>query len=810
MRKFFLAIKNHFKKAQYVYICVFITVYILSLGITNFPSFLGRLVESCKDFGLSIAYAFCDLFNIENNISPTVNVYPNYNFLNVRNWVYSLFKIETTPTISNPTTFIPSEWEMFKVNWGIYWKRFATKRVFFSYLIEVITWLCWLCTFLMIVLPALYGLFKLFKKVYFKPKLSNVAKDSRPLRSWRWFYRRIFKPIKGWFLGLFSFIRERENLYKFWLLIALLYFNVFTILLEFIAYYIYFAISFDVVNIYRQVYKLFLDLWAFFSFFPWWGYVVIALVIFAFLGRKTGFNRLRHNERRNRGFINEQGVVTYIYAEMGGNKTSMLTDMALSMEVQLRDDALKIILECDACFPNFPWLRFERELKQCYAHHVIYDKWSCIRWIRQKEKEFCENPCAENLYGYDINEYRCTYDNNLYEETIFEVLKDYALAYTIYTTESSLIVSNYSIRVDSLLEDLGNFPLWNTDFFDRDSRLIDSFSRHSHILDFDMIRLGNQIVKNNPNRYAFGWGVWVITEADKEFKNTLELQEVKGASDECNQKNDLTHVLFKMSRHACYIRHRNMVRICADMQRIENITANLRGIGQVALIDDSSEDSTVLPFYSPYRLFSPFLLRLKDRLDGLYLNSRFLMSDNRLITTFFEFLRSAIGRWNDRTVNLFGGKTLKIELQSGRMEGKVKSCKYYLSFKKGRSKRNGSDCMSGTFESRGEYNLVGLDDMKEYADYIATQDELLAQHSYTQAELEKYRGDIEMEKKTDIKAVEKLLSANVEGLALLKSKKITLTDEAVRGSKMLIKELCNNVAEWVDDVDVSPETDENN
>ena len=62
----------------------------------------------------------------------------------------------------------------------------------------------------------------------------------------------------------------------------------------------------------------------------------------------------------------------------------------------------------------------------------------------------------------------------------------------------------------------------------------------------------------------------------------------------------------------------------------------------------------------------------------------------------------------------------------------------------------------------------------------------------------------------DIKAVEKLLSANVEGLALLKSKKITLTDEAVRGSKMLIKELCNNVAEWVDDVDVSPETDENN
>ena len=172
-------------------------------------------------------------------------------------------------------------------------------------------------------------------------------------------------------------------------------------------------------------------------------------------------------------------------------------------------------------------------------------------------------------------------------------------------------------------------------------------------------------------------------------------------------------------------------------------------------------------------------------------------------------MRTRIGRWSNRTMNLFGGKILKIELQSGRMEGKVKNCKYYLSFKKNRSKRNGSDCMAGTFESRGEKNLVGLDDMKEYADYIATQDELLAQNSYTQRDLEKYRGD-DMANNTDIKATEKLLSANLEGLALLKSKKITLTDEAVRGSKILIKELCNNVAEWLDDIDVSPETDENN
>ena len=93
---------------------------------------------------------------------------------------------------------------------------------------------------------------------------------------------------------------------------------------------------------------------------------------------KIGYERLEHNERKNRGFINELGIVTYIYAEMGEGKTTMLTSMALSMEVQLRDDALEVILECDMCFPHFPWLTLERTLKKAYAEHVIYDKWSCI------------------------------------------------------------------------------------------------------------------------------------------------------------------------------------------------------------------------------------------------------------------------------------------------------------------------------------------------------------------------------------------------------------------------------------------------
>lgn len=526
------------------------------------------------------------------------------------------------------------------------------------------------------------------------------------------------------------------------------------------------------------------------------GSLALAGVGLNVLANKIGYERLEHNERKNRGFINELGIVTYIYAEMGEGKTTMLTSMALSNEVQLRDDALEVILECDVCFPNFPWLRLERTLKKAYAHHVVYDKWSCIRFIRELRDRFAENPCKENIFGYDYDRYSLTFDNKKYVEDIWETIRDYALAYTIYTTQSALIISNYSIRVDSLMLDLGNFPIWDCDFFKRDSRLIDSFSRHSHILDYDMVRLGNQMLKNNPNRYAFGWGVWVFTELDKDAKNTLEQQEMKANDEECNQKNDLMHVMFKMSRHACMIRNRNFIRILADMQRVENITANLRQVGQVALITEKDEKKVVLPWFSAWKIFSPALLSIKSRLDNLHVNERFLRPDKRLLTSALEKIRSAIGQWEMRTVGVFGGHALQIELQTGRMDGKVRKYKVLVQYKKDYAKRNASDCTSGMFESRGELNTIGLDDMKEFAGYIATQDELDMLHNYVQRELKKYQGDEMKKKETDIKAVEKLLSSVVEGLSAVQNGKIQISEEASKSMSSLVTSLCGVVSEW--------------
>ena len=103
-----------------------------------------------------------------------------------------------------------------------------------------------------------------------------------------------------------------------------------------------------------------------------------------------------------------------------------------------------------------------------------------------------------------------------------------------HVIQSSLIVANYSIRTDNALLDNGNFPLWLTDFFPKRRR---ECSRHAHILDFDVLRLGKKVLENNPKAGSFEFGVVAITEIGKERGNNLELKEVKRNTDDTNQKN---------------------------------------------------------------------------------------------------------------------------------------------------------------------------------------------------------------------------------------------------------------------------------
>lgn len=728
--------KQLFRKIKQINYMHYIAV-ALTMGVAafyfRFPYALGRLIEGVRDMGVSIGYYCVELFGGGADFPATVNNYPKVPF-------FASGTQENTPNFPLPATFAE-----FKAKWVLYWQTFIKKENVFAYFSALAKGLRYFLCVLLFGFPVIIVIVILLRRASGTINTDH-GKESKPLKIFKKCVSKTYIPVKSWCLSFVDFLKTHSVYYKIWLCLWLFYFNAFTIVCEFIAYYFYFVVSFDFVNLYRQLYKLFFDLWAVIDFTPPWLLVIFGVWLLNKIAIGIGYAELYHGENCNRGFINERGVVTVVYGSMGVGKTAFITDMALSAEVQQRDDALEIILECDMKFPCFPWIKLEDELKAAFENHTVFSVPSCVKFMREKFLAWYKLPTDENIFGYDFRRYGLEYDDGLQLTYIWNVLKDYACAYLIYTVKTSLILSNYSIRTDMLLSDVGNFPLWNADFFKRDSRLLDSFSRHAHILDFDMLRLGKTMLEHNPNATAFGFGVYVISEIDKERKNTPELAEIKRDDKKCNQKNDLFNVLLKMSRHACVVANRVFVKIFADLQRPESLGADTRELGEIVYIKEKSEPALTLPFFSPFYFFELLYLWAKSKFDGAYLNHRYTRGDYTLLPYLLKCVYAKMFHLNQRTYNTFGRQTMLLEVESGRMDGLADKKKYYRQFKKIWSGRYATDCLSAIFTDRAEVNTIGIDDMKTYHTIIATNDELKLQNSHFQAEISKITNAEKMEK----------------------------------------------------------------
>ena len=323
-----------------------------------------------------------------------------------------------------------------------------------------------------------------------------------------------------------------------------------------------------------------------------------------------------------------------------------------------------------------------------------------------------------------VVEYGLEYDNGLRAENIYSVLSTYAQAYFIYIIESSLIVSNYSIREDNLLLDNGNFPLWLTDFFPTNFR---RSSRHAHILDFDILRLGKKVLEGNPYAGSFEFGVIGITEIGKERGNNLELQEKKKSADEANQKNDRFNSWLKMCRHSATVDNFPFIKVFADEQRPESWGADARDLCDIVNIVSSGELKLAMPFYTIGDMLAEWAF---NKFIGLYYDFRFRRGDNTLLVHILKSVTAWLWKRNIKIYNRYGYSVLKIEKERGTMDGKVQKKKYYLMSAKIYRKRFATDCFADYFNDMALRTNVGLNDYREYLTECASVDELQAQNSY--------------------------------------------------------------------------------
>lgn len=717
------------------YICITVTLLFMGIGFL-FPNALPRVAESVRDLATSIAYYFMRVVSRGYNpIRPTVNAMPKW---------------EWAEEIWEPLRLFPWTWEEFKVLWVEYWELWATwenVEEFFYYLGDVAYIASQYLMIIVPLIPVLIMKIKSYTAPVPKPKKKGKSKQ---LKRFEGFLFNAIYPVIAWIKDFVFFLSVNDKYPKAWLTLWLLHFNVLTIGIEAFAYFFYFAVSWDVLGLYTQVLKLLHDLTPMIRFFPGIVWLLIGIYIYNYICRSMAFTRLYHEERCNRAFLNERGIVTTVYGEMGTGKTQLITSMALSAEVQQWDDAFKILLECYLKFPNFPWQNLRdyikrevRERRLCDLDAVrarfatfqhgfdwMLDKgftpktWKAYRKANKKLLK------TDFTFGYDFEHYRHTYNDELKITHLYEVLADYACAYLVFTVRTSLIFANYSIRVDSIIRDIGNMPQRDNDFFNREPVAYKALKRHCHIINMDMLRLGKRMQKE----FKLSFGVYVITEIDKERKNSVELQEEKKKQEDVNQKNDLFNACLMMCRHAAVISNRVFIRIICDLQRPEAWGAGGRELGEVIYIEEKGKLAPALPFFSPYWLTESLFSWVRDK----WYDFRDKYDFERRDGTLFDYLvtngTSMINNHYDKVNGLFGHFTLSLQIQSGRMDGEVKKGRWFILTKKDRANRYKTDCLSSVFHTY-EPNTMHVDDFICFAGDVGTLAENGLQNSYFQNDI---------------------------------------------------------------------------
>ena len=688
---------------SHIIVSAVVSAGIVALGAVVFRESWLRAWEAVLDLLRSLGFYFCELFALQHTIVPTVTEKSKIFLLEFR-------------FADNASDFFSDA--------GAYFSLLFSGGNFRGFLAGLEDGMLAFARIITVAVPTLLLLVLIVRMMYHRPN-RNHGRDTLPLRLFRGAMRHTYVPLKRWVLSFRDFLRSHGWLWKLWLFVFFVHLNLVSIVIAFLAFYFYFAVSFDVPSVFVQVYKLVADLQVFFRTVPLWAFALLVYPVFCRRREKIALSRLRHFEARNCGFINELPIVSMAVGSMGKKKTTLITDMALSQEVMFRQRALEILQNNDMKFPYFPWMLFEDELRRCMEHGTVYNLASVKAWVALKRSRFARHHNIHwQLYGYELERYGDTFDDALKVNGLFDVLETYALGYFIYVMESSLIVANYSIRTDNALIDRGNFPLWDLGFFPKNRR---EESRHAHILDFDVLRLGRKVMEHNPRAGSFEFGVVCVTEIGKERGNMLELKEMKKGAETANQKNDLFNSWLKMCRHSATVDNYPFVKVFTDEQRPESWGADARELADIINITSCGKTRLALPFYALEEMVGEWMA---ERFLSLYTDLRFLRGDNTLLVYLLKGVTAWLWRRNVRVYNRFGYCVLRLEKERGTLDGRFSRKKYFLMNTKIYAQRFSTDCFSDYFNDMARRTHTGLADYAEYASERASVEELRAQNSY--------------------------------------------------------------------------------
>ncbi len=588
-------------------------------------------------------------------------------------------------------------------------------------------------TVLSYVLPLFILLPMLAEAIILRPNQRSAGYDTAPVRFCKWIGKRIFAPIFRFCKSIVEFLQSKQGktLAGFLALVWLLNLNVVTILSEAFAYYFY-IIGMLLVNpvqvisrdIFVQLAKLAVDTVVMFSGAPLPCWLIFFWILFDRHRKKVGADEVRHMEAMNTGFAKNLPICVCAVGEPGVGKTTFMVDLGLTLENVFRAQSLDTMFRHDLMFPSFPIQRLEEAFVEQIESGRIHNLPQIDLWVDElKEKE--------ERFGFS----GVPFSNGVVMVRLYDIINVYCHAYFIYIVDQ-YILSNVPVRTDSVKRNAQKcFPLWDTDFLNRDPRDRSADSKFSHILDQDIMRLGKKIVDRNPLSGSFGFGVYLHSEWGKSRGNKIALEGVKADADETNQKNDSYAYALKMCRHAeTMVDFFPYFKFVADEQRPENVPADLRDFTSIVSILDKSETELVMPHFIFGDIIYDFLYK---RYKRLYYKIRNVRKDNFLFLHLSKLAVAAFVRYYIRIYNIYGYQVLDLQTESGRNYGNTGAAgvsaqthPWYRLYNKIYSERFLSDCYASAFRKAQLESGIGINDYPSYTGLGMSIDQMEEQHDY--------------------------------------------------------------------------------
>lgn len=538
-----------------------------------------------------------------------------------------------------------------------------------------------------------------------KRSYSKVNTDynmpTKPLKVWLSLEDRFYYKPKKFVIEYWSFLRRVWAYLAVFLLIWAWNLNLITILIEFIAFVIYFFSNFDIWNILVQVAKLAVDLTVVLRFIPLPVWLWVAYKIFDKMRKEAGFSALEEDEEENQEFLEENPGNLIATGKPRVGKTQTITDMQKSQEVIFRKKAKERCFERAMEFPFFSWTILEQSIMRMrktvpnFCLEFIREWLSVMRWnfigralIRQELQAlaYCKMRSygyigSDFIFNYDYKRYGLEFNNNLKVVELHEAIEGYSECFYAYTAPTPLIFNNYPVRTDIRWFDEGNYPLMDYDFFRRDAREWKKSGQFSHVYYFDMGRLGKKKDADGDYVNNFEFGVVGISEAGKEFGNQKSNAGMK-TDGECNAINDLAVLNAKMQAQGCMIDDILIFRVLMDEQRSGSLQADMLELGSEMKILKREKAVIKMPFFEVEALIYEYA---REKMVQIYDFMKYYQGRRTLCFYIALRIYAMIRTHYIRVFNQFSSEDVKIKVLDHSNADKLEHADvytYHLSRKK--------------------------------------------------------------------------------------------------------------------------------